>query len=783
MNSIYIKKRVLSVILTAAMAAGAFSIPVIIPKAENSISVSAAEVGEAAENALVGIDYTSPLTENVQSDGSRTYWYGDNAKSVDIDLNEDVVITGDLILPDAYTDGAEFEPFHKTANPTVNLNGHTLTVYGNILHYGGTLIIDGGTLNVYGNYRIIGSLNDDEGHKISSSASLYINDSSSVNIGGSLSATGSSAEAEMTKGGVLAVGGDIYSDRITNIWANGDGSFIFTGKDDQKITIEQTGTNSDAYYLGDISMTDPDKHSIIWNGKINFKTADSDLSIKSDNADMANYHLNGHDLSITGDIKSHGLGYLDGGNMTVNGDFIHSSGKLELGGGTLDVNGNYRIENTSEDEKGEIVYNTCQANLYMHEENDRVNISGDLMIHNNSTTALKNGVLSITGNIFADSKFSTSPDHKTLMTNSKPQKITFTDGGSLGTLELTQSISNYTFEPDYCWDTLICPGLNIEKIRVDDKGRVSWNTAKESASYQVGKIVNGVTYYGEKVTDTVYSLGKLPASNYQIFVTAMDERGNTSVSKTIDVAVEDPMEFVNDVTVDEEGKITWKPAENAVAYKVGKKVNGKTTYSGKLTDTSYELKKEPARDYEVFVVAFDKNGKSTWGKPTVVEVGSVGVAGDIKVKSNTVTWTAPRNAVSYKVGKTVNGKTTYSGKITDTGYEFKNVPTKDYQVFVVAFDEDGNKTYSEKKTVAVGDLGVVLNSTVKDNTVSWKPVRNAVEYKVGKVVDGKTYYSGKITDTSYKFKNTLKKDCQVFVVAFDKDGNRTFGTKLNVKAE
>ena len=62
-------------------------------------------------------------------------------------------------------------------------------------------------------------------------------------------------------------------------------------------------------------------------------------------------------------------------------------------------------------------------------------------------------------------------------------------------------------------------------------------------------------------------------------------------------------------------------------------------------------------------------------------------------------------------------------------------------------------------------------------------MRNAVEYKVGKVVDGKTYYSGKITDTSYEFKNALKKDCQVFVVAFDKDGNRTFGPKLNVKAE
>ena len=323
----------------------------------------------------------------------------------------------------------------------------------------------------------------------------------------------------------------------------------------------------------------------------------------------------------------------------------------------------------------------------------------------------------------------------------------------------------------------------VSGIAVDENGKITWEAANRAVSYKVAKVVNGITYYGRKVTDTSYTFEKTPASDYQLFVVAFDENGKTSESDKVDVTVEKPLGFVNDVSVNEDGNITWTKAENAVSYKVGKRINGKTTYSSMLTDTSYTFKNVPTKDYEVFVVAFDKNGKSTWGKPTAVEVGSVGVAGDIKIKNNTVTWTAPRNAVSYKVGKTVNGKTTYSGKITDTSYEFKNVPAKDYQVFVVAFDEDGNKTYSEKKTVAVGNLGVVLNPTVKDNTVSWKPVRNAVEYKVGKVVDGKTYYSGKITDTSYEFKNALKKDCQVFVVAFDKDGNRTFGPKLNVKAE
>ena len=79
-------------------------------------------------------------------------------------------------------------------------------------------------------------------------------------------------------------------------------------------------------------------------------------------------------------------------------------------------------------------------------------------------------------------------------------------------------------------------------------------------------------------------------------------------------------------------------------------------------------------------------------------------------------------------------------------------------------------------------LGKVTDVTVTpDGEVIWSNVPNAVEYKVGKVVDGKTYFGSKITGTSYIFNTVPKKDYQVFVVAFNAAGANSYGTKVDVK--
>ena len=87
------------------------------------------------------------------------------------------------------------------------------------------------------------------------------------------------------------------------------------------------------------------------------------------------------------------------------------------------------------------------------------------------------------------------------------------------------------------------------------------------------------------------------------------------------------------------------------------------------------------------------------GKRVTVEVDDLGVVFDPKVDNNgKVSWSAVRGAVKYKVYKVVGDNKAY-GVTTDTTYTFKNVPTTDYSVYVVAFDEDGKYRVGTVKTV------------------------------------------------------------------------------------
>ena len=72
--------------------------------------------------------------------------------------------------------------------------------------------------------------------------------------------------------------------------------------------------------------------------------------------------------------------------------------------------------------------------------------------------------------------------------------------------------------------------------------------------------------------------------------------------------------------------------------------------------------------------------------------------------------------------------------------------------------------------------------SINEGTVSRNAVQGTVAYKVVKTVNGKTYYTGELTKTSATIK-VPKSDYKVFVVAFDKEGNKTWGTKADVKVK
>ena len=340
------------------------------------------------------------------------------------------------------------------------------------------------------------------------------------------------------------------------------------------------------------------------------------------------------------------------------------------------------------------------------------------------------------------------------------------------------------------FDVTVKEPLGVPQISyVYDDGRtISINGVSKAAYYKVGIIINGKTYYSNKIPVNVfnghYVLKRTPSCNYEAFVIAYNEKGQYTISDKYKVEVSNPLDTVTGVKASANGTVTWDKVINASSYKVAKVVNGVTYYSERITDNSYTFKATPASDYQVFVIAYnDENAYITSEKIDVTVDKPLGTVNDVKVDKNCkITWTKADNAVSYKVGKRVNGVKYYGEKVTDTSYSFKNIPNKDYEVFVVAFDKNGRSTWGSPKPVQSGAMGTVSNIKVdkKTGTISWNAARNVTAYKVGKVVGSKTYYSSKITDTSYKFSNVPLTEYQIFVIAFDKDGKAIYSPKVTV---
>ena len=280
-------------------------------------------------------------------------------------------------------------------------------------------------------------------------------------------------------------------------------------------------------------------------------------------------------------------------------------------------------------------------------------------------------------------------------------------GSVTSTVDITVDGEPYSFVKELAKNSFTvltagAPGKPMN-VKFGKDGNITWDAADKAVAYRVAKVVNGITYYGNKVTDTNYVLKKTPASDYKVYVIAYDEEGNTSRSDKLTVKDDKPLGYVNSLTVDENGTVAWDEADNAVAYRVGKVVNGKTYYGTKTENTSYQFKNLPKKDYQVFVVAYDADGRTAWGKKNLVEVGDLGAVFNTKVdKNGKVTWNAARNAAYYRVGKIVSGKLYVGAKTEDTSYTLAGVPETDYKVFVVAFDNKGSKV-----------AGAVINVKVK----------------------------------------------------------------------
>ena len=417
-------------------------------------------------------------------DASITQLRSDVFKITNLTIKEDLTLTSDM---ETYGDVI-------LENGTLNLNGHTLTVGGNLLQKAGTIDINGGTLNVGGYYAMAGSATQrgDGSMEYGAGGSAYLKMTTAadrVNVDGDFIAYSRESNRSLTNGELRIKGNFMQKEdwRSADFSASGKHKTIFCGSHPQKISF-------DGYYnaSGFAELRFENPNIILEKGIRGFTLKDDvNLTIGTETFGIdgtldTNGHsigetfehngnlilargkliLNGKPMRVMGNLEmADGEIDLKGSSLTVEGNLLQKSGTVDIDSGTLNVGGYYAMAGSATQKgDGSMEYGAGgSAYLKMTTAADRVNVDGDFIAYSTSSNKdLTNGELRIKGNFMqkgagSSYNFSASEKYKTILIGDGPQSISFESYPSSGfnILQLTKERSNYTFNPDPCWKTLI----------------------------------------------------------------------------------------------------------------------------------------------------------------------------------------------------------------------------------------------------------------------------------------------------------------------------------------
>ena len=429
----------------------------------------------------------------------------------------------------------------------VNLGGGKLQVNGNLIQSSDTLTVAGGTVDVSGDYRMENENVDSTGNVSYSSGSaklIMTNSADRVNVGGTFEnyIWSSSSYISDLQAGVISVKGDFICRHNENGFSTGGThKVILNGTGVQKVQIaDGTGFNElDIQNDNVVFVADTDMKGFKANHDITLNVSQGKTLQISGTLD-----LNGHTLYAPGNLTLTGNGVnvkggrivvdgnlnlscdvnLGGGKLQVKGNLIQSSHTLTVAGGTVDVSGDYRMENENVDSTGNVSYSGCYAELNMTNANDCVNVGGTFEF-DASNGDLTDGIICIKRDlIIKDSSYSDRFDptgnHTIKLDGDKVQKIQVEGTyNKINNLYLTKDKSTgYNFVTDNCWNKLYLK-TKVDKVIVSPELK----DICQGEQIQYSAQVSGVNSPSQDVTWSV--TGAKSADTH------IDENGLLSVAK------------------------------------------------------------------------------------------------------------------------------------------------------------------------------------------------------------------------------------------------------------
>ncbi len=371
------------------------------------------------ENANPNVDITKGAIRKAQSGAviKNFVQYG----TLDL-TGSDLTVTGD---------------FTQSGSVTV---GGKLNVGGNYYHFENMLSLGGGTLDIGGDYSLRYHKEDSDGVKqyYNSSGVLQMTDPKDyMKVGGNMYVRSSYGEGDSYNkitNGTLELKGNFTQEGSSSCFKAADThKVIFTGSKTQTVYFTNAGSSG----FGTILTSENANPNVdITKGAI--RKAQSGAVIKNF-VQYGTLDLTGSDLTVTGDFTQSGSVTV-GGKLNVGGNYYHFENMLSLGGGTLDIGGDYSLRYHKEDSDGNIQYYNSSGVLQMTNAKDHMKVGGDMYVRSNysegdSYNKITNGTLELKGNFTQEgssSCFNAADTHKVIFTGSKTQTVYFTNAGSSG---------------------------------------------------------------------------------------------------------------------------------------------------------------------------------------------------------------------------------------------------------------------------------------------------------------------------------------------------------------
>ena len=699
-------------------------------------------------------------------------------------LDNDILITGDCVL----------------SGGVIDLSTNNLTVEGNVLQYGGRFLVNGNSLSIEGDYTVNTSSSSYPFSFNSGTGYLCVNGDLSSNYDLNYSY------------GKLEVKGDFT---VPNIYAASNASLILSGTLGQSFNITNlnysmlsnleiiNSSNAGVEFLSAVPFPQKvlvDSNVTGLNFVINYNGVNGDSEIDADyiisgtntlsisavtinnkrNVTIQSGSLSFNDSTfiVNGDLTlQSGNVYLNSGKLVVNGNIDQTGGNIYIGNGYLVSHGNYTLG--------------ANANIYMG-ENSYAYVAGNFISNMTADQSenLIGGVLEVKGNFTSTtSGFNATEDHKTILSGTGVQSVSFINNGTskFNILEITKSLeTGYSFNTTPLWNTLIynedysVPTPSVPTgLTVDDYTHtyidLSWDS-QNVLGYKLYR--NGIEYktlYRNSFTDTELEINttyvyKLKA--FDIYGNLSDFSDEVSVYTDVDTIAPEVLSVTPSIntTLTANPTISFALSDNRklASATLSRLVNGvysnistmALTSNSEVAAFTWNTTNIPSGEYAFRLTVTDTTGNVTTEDYTYQLSNHIPTApvltGTAGVNRVVLNWTSTdENIVKYRVLKKESGYFTYLSETaaktyTDLSAVANKNETRSYTYAVRGYTAEGNTVLSneitvvpiyedetapviaslfDKTTVLGNSVSMTMNATDNSgDTISYRWSVNGTEY-------------------------------------------------------